>query len=45
MDKVLLLLCQPFVKRMWVIYNQIVHVVVNEMLEQQFLDGKQQGIN
>jgi hypothetical protein len=30
---------------MWVIYNQIVHGVVNEMFVQQFLDGKQQGIN
>ncbi len=30
---------------MWVIYDQVVHEVVNEMFEWQFLDGEQQGIN
>jgi hypothetical protein len=39
------LLFKPFVKKMRVIYDKIVHGVVSEMFVWQFLDGEQQGVN
>jgi hypothetical protein len=39
------LLCKPFVKRMWAIYDQIIHGIVSEMFVWQFLDGEKQGVN